>query len=270
MKPIPDLVTNDNRFWAEIKFLSQKIGYSSRGEITFPEKEILIQQFEQEGFHVSYDSIGKIHSYLKTRADCLNEFAKPNLMNAEQAEQVYHQIINSYTPKCPLPLNKQKDEKKAPAYFTCIINMLIEKELNGLNCDFDPKFVPFFTKENSLTGSLSRRVDGCFPSVNNPIALWEIKEYYYTTTFGSRIADGVYETQLDGFELKDIRSQSNLYVGHYLMIDAYDTRWLKGKSYLCRIFDMLHQGLVSEVLIGREVLTEMPRLVKDWVSLLER
>ena len=32
------------------------------------------------------------------------------------------------------------------------------------------------------------------------MALWEIKEYYYTTTFGSRVADGVYETLLDGLE----------------------------------------------------------------------
>ena len=39
----------------------------------------------------------------------------------------------------------------------------------------------------------------------NPIAIWEIKEYYYTTTFGSRIADGVYETPLDGMELEELR-----------------------------------------------------------------
>jgi hypothetical protein len=39
------------------------------------------------------------------------------------------------------------------------------------------------------------------PGTVNPIAIWEIKEYYYTTTFGSRVADGVYETLLDGMEL---------------------------------------------------------------------
>ena len=38
----------------------------------------------------------------------------------------------------------------------------------------------------------------------DPLAVWEIKEYYYTTTFGSRVADGVYETLLDGMELREL------------------------------------------------------------------
>ena len=45
--------------------------------------------------------------------------------------------------------------------------------------------------------TLARRVDGAFPSAVNPVAVWEIKEDYHTTTFGSRVADGVYETQID-------------------------------------------------------------------------
>jgi len=31
--------------------------------------------------------------------------------------------------------------------------------------------------------------------------------YYYTTTFGSRVEDGVYETLLDGMELEELREQ---------------------------------------------------------------
>jgi len=48
-------------------------------------------------------------------------------------------------------------------------------------------------------------VDGAFPSTVNPIAVWEIKEYYTQQTFGSRIADGVYESLLDGMELEELR-----------------------------------------------------------------
>ena len=44
----------------------------------------------------------------------------------------------------------------------------------------------------------------------NPIAVWELKEYYYTTTFGSRVADGIYETLLDGMELEDMRANCAL------------------------------------------------------------
>jgi hypothetical protein len=35
----------------------------------------------------------------------------------------------------PVPLNKQKGDKKTEAYFTGIINMLIESNSEGLPCD---------------------------------------------------------------------------------------------------------------------------------------
>lgn len=80
--------------------------------------------------------------------------------------------------------------------------------------------------------------------------VWEIKEYYYTTTFGSRISDGVYETQLDGFEMKNVAEPRPL---HNFLIDSHRTWWTMGKSYLCRIVDALNMGLVDEVVFGKEV-----------------
>ena len=79
------------------------------------------------------------------------------------------------------------------------------------------------TRDNVPLRTLSRRVDGAFPSSVNPIAIWEIKEYYYTTTFGSRVADGVYETLLDGMELEELREHESIDVKHYRMVDAYYT-----------------------------------------------
>lgn len=118
----------------------------------------------------------------------------------------------------------------------------------------------------ALLRTLARRVDGAFPSPVNPVAIWEIKEYYYTTTFGSRIADGVYETLLDGAELEELEEHENIHVEHYLMVDAYDTWWNDGKSYLCRMVDMANMGYVDEVLFGRQVVTELPRIVRGWVQ----
>ena len=40
-----------------------------------------------------------------------------------------------------------------------------------------------------------------------------------------------------------------------------------GRSYLCRILDMLHMGYVDEVLFGSEVVDRLPTLVKGWVKL---
>ena len=52
-----------------------------------------------------------------------------------------------------------------------------------------------------------------------------------------------------------------------LFVDDYHTWWQQGKSYLCRIIDMLHMGLVDEVLFGREVLTRWPEIVRSWLNI---
>jgi hypothetical protein len=72
-----------------------------------------------------------------------------------------------------------------------------------------------------LLRSLARHVDGAFLSPVNPVAVWEIEEYYYTTTFGSRVADGVYETLLDGLKLEQMLQDAGIKVEHGLMVGAY-------------------------------------------------
>ena len=187
-------------------------------------------------------------------------------MDASEAKRQFRRLKTSLKPSCPLPMNKQKGSKKAEAYFTCIINMLIEANAKGFGCDYDPRRLTTFTRDGIPLRTLARRVDGAFPGAVNPVAIWEIKEYYYTTTFGSRVADGIYETLLDGMELEELRQHEDVDVKHYLMVDAHYTWWDCGKSYLCRIVDMLHMGYVDEVLFGREVLDELPRIVGEWTK----
>jgi hypothetical protein len=207
--------------------------------------------------------------YFKYRADVLNTHVEPRLMDADKAKAVFETIHKRVMPKFPIPMNKQKGEKRLPAYLTAIVNMLIEANAEGLPCDFDPRELTTVTKDGAPLRTLARRVDGAFPKVVNPIAVWEIKEYYHTTTFGSRVADGVYETLLDGMEIEELREHENIDVKHYLMIDARYTWWDCGRSYLCRIIDMLHMGYVDEVLFGREVVERMPSLVKEWVAIVK-
>jgi hypothetical protein len=165
-----------------------------------------------------------------------------------------------------LPMNKQKGDKKSHAYFTCIVNMLIEANANGMPCDYDPRELTTVTHNGAPLRTLARRVDGAFPGTVDPIAIWEIKEYYYTTTFGSRVADGVYESLLDGMELEELRREGPD-IKHYLMVDDAFTWWDCGRSYLCRIIDMLHMGYVDEVLFGREVVERLPLIVQGWIEL---
>lgn len=160
---------------------------------------------------------------------------------------------------------------KQIAYFTAIINILAEKTIRDtlpcmhtLGFDDDPRgLVYIWDDDRTLLGATSRRFDGAYPSIKNPKMVWEIKEYYYATTFGSRVADGIYETQLDGYELKELSERTGEKVYHVLFIDAYRTWWIQGKSYLCRIIDALNMGLVDEVIIGREVFTRWPELLQS-------
>ena len=147
--------------------------------------------------------------------------------------------------------------------------MLVEANANGYECNYDPKELTAFTQNRFPVRSLSRRVDGAFPNIINPVAIWEIKEYYYTTTFGSRVADGIYETLLDGLELEEVSKYLDRKINHYLMVDDYYTWWTCGRSYLCRICDMLHMGLLTEALFGKEVVDRIPVLVNEWIKQIE-
>ncbi|QQR75099.1 MAG: hypothetical protein IPJ17_05830 [Holophagales bacterium] len=83
------------------------------------------------------------------------------------------------------------------------------------------------------------------------------------------MADGVYESLLDGMELEELREAEGIHVEHVLIVDARYTWWDCGRSYLCRIVDMLQMGLIDEVLFGREVLERLPAMVGNWVGLRE-
>ena len=205
--------------------------------------------------------------YFAYRANALNTFVEPRLMNKDQARELFEKVMAAAKYSWPLQMNKQKAAKKAPAYLTGIVNMIVESNIGEWPCNYNPMALTTVTFDGAPLRTLARRVDGAFPSAVNPIAVWEIKEYYYTTTFGSRVADGVYETLLDGMELEELRVNEGVNVLHYLMVDDHYTWWECGRSYLCRIIDMLHMGYVDEVLFGSEVVERLPAIVKSWVKL---
>ena len=68
-------------------------------------------------------------------------------------------------------------------------------------------------------------------------------------------------------EIEELRKHEGIDVKHYLMVDAHDTWWTRGKPYLCRMLDILHMGYVDEILFGREVVEEMPRIVGQWLAI---
>lgn len=266
-------------FWANIRSISQHVGYTVRNEDrikvpSLPEIKAAFADLKLSPSHLvdkndKLTPLGeKVIGYFKYRAKVLDEIVEPFLMNADDAKRIYESLHAKLKPKCHIPMNKQKGEKRAPSYFTGIINMLIEQYSGGASCDYNPRELTTITQDGKPLRTLARWVDGAFPSAINPIAVWEIKEYYYTTTFGSRVADGVYESLLDGMELEELREHEGIHVLHYLMVDSHFTWWECGKSYLCRLIDMLNMGYVDEILFGKEVLERLPILTKEWKKII--
>ena len=274
MRPTRRFLYKPNSFWASVRFLSQKVGYGRRDTIIIPTVQDIEIAFYESQFDLSHirDEDGatelatELVDYFTERSRVLMEEVKPKLMNAEQARQLFEELREELNPTCPIPMNKQRGEKRAEAYLTAMVNMMVEAHCEGFPCDYDPRELTTITRAEVPLRTFSRRLDGAFPTAVNPVAVWEVKEYYYTTTFGSRVADGVYETLLDGMEIQELSENEGIELKHYLMADAYFTWWNCGKAYLCRMFDMLHMGYVDEILFGREVVEEMPRIVADWVN----
>lgn len=278
MKPNNVFLHLPKNFWASVRLISQEVGYTEKAtrQIKIPSVDEI--QSRLEGFEIDFSrlqlqSIGSVsfgqtlQDYFVYRAEVINSYVEPRLMKVGEAKRIFKNFYKNLQPSCPIPMNKQKGNMKQPAFLTGLVNMLIEANVGGLPCDYDPHQLTVVTKDGLPVRTLARRVDGAFPSSVNPIAVWEVKEYYYTTTFGSRVADGIYESLLDGLELEELREHEGVDVKHYLIIDAYDTWWKQGKSYLCRIIDMLHMGYLDEVLFGREVIERLPDLVSEWAKI---
>lgn len=279
MQAFPEFRHMPTPFWAMVKYVSETLGYTIRGQgivRTYSIDEI-DRLLSQNGIVVGYETIESAKQYFDMRANLLNHQVQRNLMNSEAAKETFERLYPLHRDndfKCKLPMNKQKGAMKQVAFLTAIINILTEDTLRrssvydgSLGFNDDPRGLVYVFDDNKhIIGASSRRFDGAYPNILNPRIVWEIKEYYYATTFGSRVADGVYETQLDGFEFRDISQRSGKPITHVFFLDAYKTWWVDGKSYLCRIVDILNSGLVDEVIVGREVLDRWPKLLKSIIE----
>ncbi|MCK4632677.1 MAG: hypothetical protein KAT79_05365 [candidate division Zixibacteria bacterium] len=269
MKPKPLYTKQCPEFWALVRHASEQIGYSKRTKRDEP-KSLRRYTYDELGkfskkLGIDDGMMRRVTRYMNYRADVLESHVEKQLMNRRVAEKHFNKLMTKYKPKCHLPFNKQKGPKRHHAYFTCIINILTEVTLGKTTFDDNPgQLSTIKDTKGKLVATLSRRIDGAYPEVENPSTVWEVKEYYGTTTFGSRVADGVYETQLDGYEINEAAKLASRRVEHYLLVDDYFTWWDCGRSYLCRLIDAMHMGLVDEVIFGREVLVRWPDIVSKW------
>jgi hypothetical protein len=282
-------------FWAYVRAITEALGSARRGSdrvaaYSIDEMVYALGALGRSTEILETSTLGDLLvDYFAYRAQVLNDQVRLDLMVTQEARALYRDVKRAVGagPTIPVydrygrevaemvtvagvpvrvPMNKQSADKRAPSYLTGIVNVLVAQALNGRDCDYDPQRIPVIDHHGMLYAALSRRMDGSYPSTVNPVAMWEIKEYYYTTTFGSKISDGVYITALDGYERREVEAVTETSIDHLIMVDAYDTWWGKGKSYLCRFIDLTNMGLVDEVLFGREVVRRIPEIVPTWLD----
>lgn len=263
MRANPDFLGKSPRFWAYAKFVSELLGYSVRktGQLRTYEAPKVIDAMQSRGLKPDKAVLAEAIVYLNWRTGHLNGHVANCFMTRDQAAEEFHKLKAELMPVRMSAMNKQKGDKRHPAYLSGMVSMIAESVLGHDGFIDDARRLAFVSEADSLEEIFSRRFDGAIPSTENPRAVWEIKEYYGTTTFGSRVADGVYETLLDGYEIEGVRSRMRREIAHFLFIDDKFTWWDCGKSYLCRMVDMLHTRHVDEIFFGREVLADWrPRL----------
>jgi len=267
LKPNLIFKNQGHDFWAIVKYTSEQAGYTSRKTKTTPSmlKTLTPMQIretlEKRGINpdtVTNDTYNLVADYITYRAKILIEEVEPALMDREEARLCFEQVKARINPKIAATMNRQKGEKRHEAYLSSMVAMFAEEAFGHDGFVNDAQNLTILTEDNALVGIFSRRFDGAIPSTRDPIALWEVKEYYGTTSFGSRVADGVYETLLDGDEINKFENVYKNRISHYLFVDDRYTWWGQGKSYLCRIIDMLHTGHVDEVFFGKQVVSQWP------------
>jgi hypothetical protein len=86
-----------------------------------------------------------LFDYFAFRATVLNDTVQGHFIKKDSAEVEFNRLMAKLNPKCPLPMNKQKGAKKNYAFLTGMVNMLIEANISGVPCDYDPRSLTTMT-----------------------------------------------------------------------------------------------------------------------------
>ena len=184
MTPNELFLNQRKQFWAYVRSISQTIGYTVRGQgqIRVPTTNEMAKALSGLGLDATRlsDKKGRatrlgqtLVDYFAYRANVLNTFVEPRLMNKDQAHELFEKVKAAAKYSWPVPMNKQKAGKKAPAYLTGIVNMIVESNIGPFPCNYNPMSLTTVTFDGAPLRTLARRVDGAFPSAVNPIAVWE-------------------------------------------------------------------------------------------------
>lgn len=120
--------------------------------------------------------------------------------------------------------------------------------------DTNPQTRFVWCQNNGLHVSV-RNLDGAVPGLFNPKIIWEIKEYWGKTNGGSKMSDAVYECHLVGLEVRNFEEKAGCKISHIVFVDGKD-QWAARKSDLNRLIDLVNQGLIDYLFVGKMIETD--------------
>ncbi len=117
MKPEERFLRQPKSFWAMVRTISQHLGCTVRGtrQVRVPspgEVKTALSELDLEHSQVVDENgrpteIGELLiGYFSHRAEVLNTFVEPRLMDAERARRVFEGLYAELSPTCPIPMNK--------------------------------------------------------------------------------------------------------------------------------------------------------------------
>lgn len=163
MKADPRFLTQPKEFWAYVRTISQN-SYTNRGNkgagvlpsIKIPTLKDVRLKFRKLNLRISsianesgeLTDFGRhLFDYFAFRAAVLNDMVRGQLMRKDEAEIEFERLRAQLKPKCLLPMNKQKGAKKNHAFLTGMVNMLVEANIGGASCDYDPHSLTTMTRD---------------------------------------------------------------------------------------------------------------------------
>jgi hypothetical protein len=158
---------------------------------------------------------------------------------------------------------RSTDHHQSSAATVAAVSFIAEKVCRekGVGCDPAPqrRCVWLVNKRLHVT---ARNLDGAAPALLFPKVVWEIKEYWGKTKGGSKMSDAVYECQLVGRELREFEERTGAGVTHVAFVDGKE-QWSHRQSDMRRFIDLFHQGIIDQLLIGKEVETHWEPLLRS-------
>lgn len=224
------------------------------------QREELLEKGTFGSHTVSQEILELLRTYLTYREDAL-EHAISLLRTEERANQFC--FSQGFSVGVTTTQSQDHHQSTKPMVSAVSgISKRITSEFN-LNVETNPQRSCLWIDSDGLVVT-ARNLDGAIPDLENPLIIWEIKEYWGQTKGGSKMSDAIYECMLVGMELRFMERQNRKRIAHVCMIDGRN-QWGHRISDLRRFLDILNQGLIDALIIGEEVEHEWETFLREWL-----